>query len=287
MSAMSNLINRALQHPHLASWTDDYPAGYFTVIEHPKPTTENGSISVSIKMETNSALLHRLISEQKAAFAAVVDCSSTFSAHVETAADPNLVILLPAASYKADFSITPHILAVEPLRLPTCDEHAGEYQFTRPDGFDLPPGSILATSHLIKYSQGDTDATSVIDLVAVEGIPEGKFHISLDDNRIKINVSPEHLNQIRLSRNAKRDHPRNLSLFPTYYQAALREAIGHLPEYPDRQWSSTIAKALERNGIELDCQDPHAKALDYAQTLLNNPNHELLTAFEHLDQDEP
>ena len=282
---MSNLINRALQHPHLASWTDDYPKGYFTVTEHPKPTTENGSIYVSIKMETNSVLLHRLIGEKKAAYAAVVDCSSTFSTHVETATNPNLRILLPAASYKADFSITPHILTVAPLHLTTCDEHADEYRITRPDGFNLPPGSILATSHLIKYSQGETDATSVIDLVAVEGIPEGKFHITLDDNRIKINVSPEHLNQIRLSRNAKRDHPRNVSLFPTYYQAALREAIGHLPEYPDRQWSATIAKALERNGIELDYHDPHARALEHAQTLLNNPSGDLLSAFDDLDID--
>ena len=127
----------------------------------------------------------------------------------------------------------------------------------------------------------------MIDLVAMDKIPDGQFTIELDDNRIKIQVSPDHMDQIKLSRRSNRNHPRNLSLFSIYYQAALREAIGHLPEYTDRQWSTTLAKALERKGIELDPQDPHSRALEYAQVMLSNPAGELLTSFNDLDLDEP
>ena len=97
-------------------------------------------------METDSDLLKSLVRDHRAAYAAVVDCRQTFSNHTEISEDPDLRIQLPEESYKADFSITPHILAIVSLHLPVCNEHAAEYRTTRPEGFELPPGSILATS---------------------------------------------------------------------------------------------------------------------------------------------
>lgn len=281
---MTNLINRTLQHPHLAWWTGDYNDARFAVTEHPSPTTADGIIAVRLFLETNSGLLTGLIAEQKAAFAAVVDCKNTFSHHTETSFTPDLQIALPADTYKADFTITPHILAVMDLHLTVCEEHADEYRATRPEGFDLPPGTILATGDSIRYNQSDSDATSVIDLVAVEGLDEDYFDIRLDDNRIKIQVSPSHLDQINRARETNPLNPRNLSLFSTYYQAALREAIGNLPLYNDTQWSITLARALEQRNLVIDPQDPHERALEYAQALLRNPAGRLQTGFYDLDE---
>lgn len=284
MKAVTNLINRTLQHPHLAWWTDDYRDTHFGVTEHPVPTTEDGIINVRVRLDTNSAMLSTLINDQHAAFAAVVDCKRTFSNHTEISFWNDLQIKLPADSYKADFTISPHILAVSELHLPVCDEHAEEYHWTRPEGFDLPPGAILATGNAIAYKQSDSDATSVIDLVAIDGLPDDYFEIKLDDNRIKILLSPEHLAQINRARQTNAAHPRNLSLFSTYYQAAIREAIGNLPQYADTQWSITLTRALEQHGLALDPQDPHERALEYAQILLRNPAGRLQTGFYDFDE---
>ena len=284
MKAVTNLINRTLQHPHLAWWTDDYQNVRFGVTEHPVPTTQDGIIDVRVRMSTDSAMLSTLINDQHAAFVAVVDCKRTFSNHTEISFRNDLRIKLPADYYKADFTITPHILAVSELHLPVCDEHAEEYHRIRPEGFDLPPGAILATGDAIAYKQSDSDATSVIDLVAIDGLPDDYFEIKLDDNRIKILLSPEHLAQINRARQTNAAHPRNLSLFSTYYQAAIREAIGNMPEYADTQWSITLARALEQNGLTLDPQDPHERALEYAQTLLRNPAGRLQAGFYDFDE---
>lgn len=284
---MTNLINRTLQHPHLAWWTDDYPGSHFGVTEHPPPTTENGAISVKLKFDLNSELLTGLISGYQAAFAAVIDCKRTFSNHTEISFQPDLYATLPAHSYKADFTVTPHVVTVNHIHLPVCEEHADEYWITRPAGFDLPPGIILATTDSISYNQSDSDAVSVIDLVAVEGLPDNHFEIRLDDNRIKIQVSPDHLAHISRARDARPDHPRNLSLFSTYYQAAIREAIGNLSNYPDTQWSATLKRALEQNNLNVDPQDPHERALEYAQTLLSNPAGRLQTGFYDMDEPDP
>lgn len=281
---MTTLINRTLQHPHLAWWTGDYAESYFAVTEHPSPSTENGSIVVRMRMETNSALLSKLINDRLAAYAAVVDCKRTFSNHTKTSFDRNLQLVLPADSYKTDFTIAPHVLSVSNIRLPVCEEHAEEYQTAREHGFDLPPGSILATADSIVYNQSDSDATSVIDLVAIEEMDDHAFEVRLDDNRIKILVSPEHLALINRARQTSPGHPRNLSLFTTYYQAALREAIGNLPHHGDTQWSITLRRALEQQNLLVDPQDPHERALEYAQTLLRKPAGRMHAGFHDLDE---
>ena len=281
---MTSLINRTLQHPHLAWWTGDYPNARFTVTEHPAPTTADGTITVRLRMETDSNLLTGLINDQKAAFAAVVDCKSTFSNHTEISFEPDVQVALPANTYRADFTITPHILAVSDLHLRVCEEHVEEYRAIRPGGFGLPPGTILATGDSIRYNQSDSDATSVIDLVAVEGLEEDYYEIRLDDNRIKILVSPGHLAQINRARETNPSNPRNLSLFSTYYQAAIREAIGNLPQYNDTQWSITLTRALEQHNLSFDPQNPHERALEYAQVLLRNPAGRLQTGFYDLDE---
>lgn len=281
---MSTLINRTLQHPHLAPWTDDYPNRNFTVLEYPQATNQDGTITVTLRMVTDSTVLSELIQNGQAAYAAVVACTRTFSSHTAISATPELTIKLPAASYHTDFTITPHILALTELHLPLSHEHAGEYHFTRPDGFDLPPGSILATSELIEYPLGETDATSVIDLVTSDRLTPGQFAIVLDDNRIKILVTPDDLTQIARSRQANPKEPRHRSLFATYYQAALREAIGELPKYSDRQWSTTLIKALASLGM--DEAATSERALEYAQRLLSHPTGALLAAFTELDREE-
>ena len=128
-------------------------------------------------------MLTGLISGYQAAFAAVIDCKRTFSNHTEISFQPDLYATLPAHSYKADFTVTPYVVTVTHIHLPVCEEYADEYRITRPAGFDLLPGIIFATTDSISYNQSDSDAVSVIDLVAVEGLPDNHFEIRLDGNR--------------------------------------------------------------------------------------------------------
>ena len=186
---MTTLYQRLLPHPHLAPWTDDYPDGLFSAHLDQAHYTDGRNISLNITFNLESPTLEDLVQAGMAAYAALVDCPSTFTRRLDTFNLPEGTILLPSSEFSADFTATPHVVAITDLTLPSGPEIAEEYRSLRPAGIDLSAGAILATGGSLAISPQEVAVHSVIDLVTDSSIRRGAFTVTLDDNRIKIKVT--------------------------------------------------------------------------------------------------
>ena len=183
----------------------------------------------------------------------------------------------------------PYVVATRWISEFISDEHAEEIRYIKPEGFSVPPGSILAVgeSTRIILEEGGSPY-SVIDLVSDHNADRGSFKIDLEDNRIKIYVAPEDKDRIEALRQHSATSMENAALFPSLYRHAVIEALRKLPVYSgsDRQWTRTMRDALERCNVDVDDDELTNNALVYAQTLMEQPVGRFLTAFTSRDVEE-
>lgn len=280
---MTTLYQRLLPHPHLAPWTDDYPDGLFSAHLDQAHYTDGRNISLNITFNLESPTLEDLVQAGMAAYAALVDCPSTFTRRLDTFNLPEGTILLPSSEFSADFTATPHVVAITDLTLPSGPEIAEEYRSLRPAGIDLSAGAILATGGSLAISPQEVAVHSVIDLVTDSSIRRGAFTVTLDDNRIKIKVDRDTKSGIDALRRRGGASTEMAVLFATLYQSAITEALRDLDDHEGTQWHDTLRKALEQIDASISIDDLKHNASHYAQLLMQHPLDNLITAFTHDD----
>ena len=278
---------RHLPYPLLAPWNDDYGDNTFGAIV-PQAVLNNGAeISFTIKYNLTSRYIRGLIAEGKANYVALVTCSKTSSrnAYITKQQDED-VHVLNASDYSEEFRLFPYVVAMQQINGFISDEHAEEFKQFKPDGFDIAPASILAVGQgsRIVLEEGGSPY-SVIDLVSDPKIENGLFKVDLDEQRIKIHVSPNDKKRIEALRD-RRHSAEMYTLFPAIYLHAITEALRNLSEHTEAGWASTIEQSLaERNIAEDDYEELRINALTYAQQLLAKPVGTLLTAFMNKEED--
>ena len=278
---------RHLPYPLLAPWNDDYVDNTFGAIV-PQAVLNNGAeISFTIKYNLTSQYIRELIAEGKATYVALVTCSKTSSRNAYMTNQDEDVHVLDASDYSEEFRLFPYVVAMRRINGFTSDEHAEEFKQFKPDGFDIAPASILAVGRgsRIALEEGGSPY-SVIDLVNNPQIENGMFKVDLEEQRIKIHVSPNDKNQIEALRDKGRHSTEMSSLFPAIYLHAVTEALRNLSEHPDAGWASTIEQSMRERNIDADdYEELRNNALTYAQRLLENPVGKLLTAFMNKEED--
>jgi hypothetical protein len=183
---------RQMPHPLLAPWSDDYDEDSNFAASVPAAVlTGNGNINLHIQYDLCSPTLVDLIERGQAQYVALLACAHTFTRESYSTEYPEQHLVLNATDYADTLLFTPHICAVAGIERFTSPEHSPEYAAVRPQGFDIPPATILAI--------GDTTAItlelngnpySVIDLVSDQNTGVGRFDLALDEDRIKIHLSP-------------------------------------------------------------------------------------------------
>ena len=280
---MTTWNDRLLPYPLLAPWTDDYSDAIF-VANVPHAVLNNGEqITLTIKYHCTSQTLCELVTIGQAYYVALVGCPKTFSRNAFETNQDDDVQILDADGYAGELKLTPYIIAAQPIDGFISGEHAAEIRDIKPEGFDIPTGSILAVgdSTDITLEEGGSPY-SIIDLVADPGIEQGSFRVALDDRRIKIHVATEDKERIEtLRRQEERKTEIMAVFFPAIYLHAITEALRNLsmPEYYDKDWTHTMRQSLERHGIAVDDEVLKDNALIYAQMLMGKPVGALLTAF--------
>lgn len=277
---------RHLPYPLLAPWNDDYGDNTFGAIV-PQAVLNNGAeISFTIKYNLTSRYIRGLIAEGKANYVALVTCSKTSSRNAYMTKSDEDVHVLNASDYSEEFRLFPYVVAMQQINGFISDEHAEEFKQFKPDGFDIAPASILAVGQgsRIVLEEGGSPY-SVIDLVRDPSVENGLFKVDLEQQRIKIHVSPNDKNQIEALRDKGRHSPEMSTLFPAIYLHAVTEALRNLSAYPDAGWVSTIKQSLEERNIDVDDEELKNNALTYAQQLLAKPVGTLLTAFMNKEED--
>lgn len=278
---MTTWNDRLLPHPLLAPWNDDYTDATFGA-KVPHAVLNNGDhINLTVKYHLTSQGLRGLIADSKAQYVGLIACAKTFNRNSYATYHEDELYILDAADYADELKLTPYVVAVQPIQGFIAPEHNDEIRQLKPDGFDIPAGSILAVGNStdVTLEEGGSP-DSVIDLVAHPNIEVGTFKVELDDNRIKVHMAPPDKSRTEALRMHGQNSREMAILFPSIYLHAITEALRSLPDYPDRRWAQTIRKALERNGIDVDEDELQTNALIYAQTLMEKPVGTLMTALD-------
>ena len=282
---MTTWNDRLLPHPLLAPWNDDYTDATFAA-QVPHAVLNNGKrINLTVKYHLTSPALQSLIAEGKAQYVGLVACAKTFSRDSYATRQEDEIYILDAADYADELKLTPYVVAIQPIEGFVASEHNEEIRRFKPDGFDIPAGSILAVGNStdVTLEEGGSPY-SVIDLVADPNIEVGIFKVELDDNRLKVHMAPPDKSRTEALRMHGQNSREMAILFPSIYLHAITEALRNLSDHSDRRWAQTMLKALERNGIDVDVDELQINALTYAQTLMERPVGTLMTALDREEE---
>ena len=282
---MTTWNDRLLPHPLLAPWTDDYQEATFTA-QVPHAVINNGKqINLTIKYHLTSQSLRDLISKGKAHYVSLVACAKTFSRNSYLSEQEDDLCILEAQDFSQELTLTPYVVAKQPIEGYTSAELVEEITRFKPGGFHIPVGSILAVGNSteVELEEGGSPF-AVIDLVADTAVGDGTFKVDLDDNRIKVYMAPGDKDQIEALRQHGEQSWEMAVLFPSIYLHAISEALRNLAYYPENRWARTMQRALELHNIVADDDELKANALTHAQTLMERPVGTLMKALSREEE---
>lgn len=273
--------NRLFPYPLLAGWLDDYTGRDFQATLN-AVLSNSRKINLGIQFECGSDFLKGLIEREKAQYALVVSCPATAAREVIPSPLATTICELNAGDYSKELASVPYIVAVEDLSGFASDEHADEFREALPDGFSIPKGGILAAGVTIRTTLvTETDAESVIDLVANDQVPNGEIRVNLANERIRIELARDDKARVEMLRKKSAYGREMAMLFSSLYLPTVAEAIGKLNEtdYAESRWAVVMRNALRKNGINAEGDDLAENAFAHAQKILNAPIGKALTAF--------
>ena len=280
--------DRLLPYPLLAPWTDDYGEAVF-LASVPHAVINNGAnINVTIKYHLTSQTLQELVSNGQAEYASVIVCEKTFTRNTYVTNQEDDLQILNAGDYNSEMKLTPYIVSTQQIDKFVSSEHIEEIKNIKPEGFDIPAGSILAVGNStdITLDEGGSPY-SVIDLVADHNITSGTFKVILDDNRIKIHLSVDDKNRLETLRQQQEIKTDVQAIFfPAVYLHAVTEALRNLPDYQGMHWELTMRRALERHNITVEEDELVENAYFHAQVLMEKPIGTLLTVYMSKEEEE-
>ena len=280
--------DRLLPYPLLAPWTDDYGEAVF-LASVPHAVINNGAnINVTIKYHLTSQTLQELVSTGQAQYASVIVCEKTFTRNTYVSNQEDDLQILNAGDYNSEMKLTPYIVSTQQIENLVSSEHIEEIRNIKPEGFDIPAGSILAVGNStdIRLDEGGSPY-SVIDLVADNSIVSGTFKVALDDNRIKIHLSVDDKNRLETLRQQQEIRTDVQAIFfPAVYLHAVTEALRNLPDYQGMHWELTMRRALEHHNITVEDDELVENAYFHAQVLMEKPIGTLLTVYTSKEEDE-
>ena len=280
---MTTWNSRQLPYPLLAPWTDDYGDKEFGAVVPQAVLNDGKEISLTIKYRLTSQYLLDLISAGKAHYLALVSCSKTSMRFAYSSTQDEDVQVLDASDYSESIELRPYIAAIENIDGFDSDEHASEFGYFKPGGFDIPPASILAVGDPSRVTlEEGVSPNSVVDLVSNSKVGDGEFKVDLTQPRIKVYVSPNDKNRIEAIRDRDKEMTgvEMATLFPSIYLHVITEALRNLSEHPEARWVDTMRQSLAKNNIEVDDEELKNDALSHAQTLMEKPVGMLLDAFD-------
>ena len=271
---------RLLPYPLLSSTTDDYPLSGFTCQVQDSVLSNGETINLVLEYQLNCESLQSLIECCQADYALQTACVRTYSRELHIASQKNpQFIRLQAGDYAHEIIATPYVVAIEPIFNFISAEHANEIRELKPDGFDLPRGSILAVADSMRIGISTTSLHSAIDLVANTNVPRGHYDLNLTTNRIKLYVNPTDKLLLERIRNQRPNRLGQTTLTTTLYLNAITQALHEMHEHPNSGWAQAIRIALERHNIDTDTEAIRRNAPRYAQIILEAPLGRLLVSL--------
>lgn len=271
---------RLMPYPLLTRDNDDYPQSGFACQVRSSVLSNGDTINLALEYLLNSSTLQSLIEQGNADYAVQTACVRTYSRDLHIAGrNRQHFLALSAKQYAEEVVLTPYIIATKPLTAFAAPEHNPEIRELKPEGFDLPNGSILAVADSKRVIIKETSPYSVIDLVPNPATGPGRYELDFSSDRIKIYVSPADKSAFERVRSQTNGPAGQSALMATLYLNVVTQAMHHLQEYPEAAWAQAIQNALERHKIVAGAAAIRRNAPHYAQTILESPMGRLLSSI--------
>lgn len=260
-------VQRAFPYPVLRPGNNDYLDGEFQVTaefeigESPQPINIRFTCNLSVEE------IESLIGSGQATFAIVVSCRETFTRRVILNRDTTFSVAFDQGELKGQVVVSPFVATTTTV-LGYCSK------LLNPEwgngAFDLEPGSILAADEpQVVFVDRDLfrPITSVFTLVKNDNIQNNEWHVSLDEDKVQISVSPQNKEVIDRVRNSDAS---KAVLINSLYFGAVTQCLRHLKnsrDFDEYRWARVMRAQLEAAGFDIDTEDEYL----VAQKLMKHP----------------
>ena len=241
-------------------------------------------IVVGVQYELKSDGLWDLIKREEVEFHTLVQCNNTRTRHTHRSREQLHRFDLDIQEHHGTVDLLPMVIAARDTSI-NVQDWSPMIRAMLPEGATVPAGAILAVAQPQAFDlDSEPEYASFIDLVPSPKVPPSQFNISLDGERIAIQVNPESKPDIDRLR---QDEEQIQKLFPSIYLSAIERAIRthRQEEHHGKGWARRIRTKLEEHGISPDTQDLGEKSLEYAQAIMDSPLGRITQENEQTEED--
>lgn len=255
-------------HPVLRPDVEDYEDGDFEVTATYAASEDYMSVVVSASYHLSVPELIALVDAGNASVGILINCRDTFFREIMPLRQGvESKFAINGGRLHGEVLMVPIVYATSPIKSYTSKDLAKDF-----DGhtFDLMPGDLLAHEHPEIFwleREAFEPVESIITLITIDNKMGFEWDVMLDDDQIKIEVSPELSEFIQVARS---NSTNTLVLINSIYFSALQSAVEYLQEDTeiDLKWANVIKQKCLTLGVsEIDSEEPHR----IAQRLLGRP----------------
>lgn len=263
-------------HPVLRPDVEDYEDGDFEVTANYAATADDMSVEVSASYHLSVPELEALVDTGTASVGILINCRDTFFREIfPLTKDEETKIVIDGGRLHGEVIMVPIVYATSSIKGFSSDDFAEDFEGLT---FDLAPGDFLAHEDPQVFwleREAFEPVESIITLTTIPNKTGFEWGVVLDEDQIKIEVSPELSKLIQTARNT----PTNtLVLINSMYFSALQSAVEYLQDDTeiDLKWANVIRqKCLSGGMLDVEAEEPHL----VVQRLLARPVEKLAKAL--------
>jgi hypothetical protein len=268
-------LNDSFGYPVLRPENDDYVGCAIQSSLNAVADADLSTVTVSYQISISAPEINKLISENKVELLIYGECRDTWFDIVHYPQTKDGTFSISGNKIEGEFVLTCIVVAKEKIKSYRSIKFNPEYGGAK---FDIERGDILAFDNPQSfYITRDTfrNITSLFDYSANVNISVGEWDVSLDSDRIKVEVNPIQLPILRTAEGTNKNKAVLLSgIFLPIVIQIINEMNNNSEEYGDLKWF----KVIEQKRVSL--QHSIAKnPVRVAQALLKHPLLKLNTSM--------
>ncbi len=260
--------SKTFPYPVLRPYSDDYVDAEFQALA--EFTIGDTGIKVSCSYRTSSVELHQQIALGAAKYVSIISCRETYFREVLMTNEETLEATLDADSLRGEVEIDAYIVAIKEIKNYGSPDINPEFEKKR---FNFLPGEVLAQDETQAiYVERDLfkPISSVFDLVKNDALAGGEWRVSLEQDHVQIQVSPnlkESIDNSRSSTVCKSVLVNSLYFSAVVHAIQRLKEIGEAGEFGELKWAKVMERQIHNHHVDLTNTDAYL----IAQKLMKHP----------------
>lgn len=260
-------LNDSFGYPVLRPDNDDYVGCAIQSSLNAVAETDLSTVTVSYKISISVPEINKLISENKVELLIYGECRDTWFDIVHYPQTKDGTFSITGNKIDGEFILTCIVVAKEKIKSYKSIKFNPEYQDA---SFDIEKGEILAFDNPQSfYITRDTfrNITSLFDYSENSNISIGEWDVSLDSDRIKVEVNPV---QLPILRTAEGTNKNKAVLLSSIFLPILIQIINDMDSNPEEYGDFKWFKVIEQKRASLS-PNITKNPVRVAQALLKQP----------------